>query len=127
MIGALLAVLILAAWLVGTPRLWRGAADVDDPPPAWPFGAASWHGVIRSFVVCAPFIALVFAGGALAELSDADDLGMAIGLIGLFVSVVLHVPILLWNRPKALIPPPMRDQPGALGKRRHKTDPEVEA
>jgi hypothetical protein len=125
MIGAFLAVLILAGWLVGAPRLWRGDADVDEPPPAWPFGAASWHGVMRSFIVCPPFIALVFGGGAVAELSDAD-LGMALGAIGLLASVVLHVPILLWNRPKAFVPPPMRRQPGALREWRHKTDPELE-
>jgi hypothetical protein len=127
MIGAVLAVLILAGWLVGAPRLWRGDAEVDEPPPAWPLGAPSWHGVMRSFIACPPFIVLVFAGGAVAELSDADDLGMAIGAIGLLGSVVLHVPILLWNRPKALVPPPMRRQPGALREWRQKTDPELEA
>jgi hypothetical protein len=127
MIPALLAALLLAGWLVGAPRLWRGDAEVDEPPPAWPFGAAAWRGVMRSFIVCPPFIVLVFAGGAVAELSDADDLGMAIGAIGLLASVVLHVPILLWNRPKALVPPPMRGEPGALREWRHKTDPELEA
>ena len=126
MIGALLAVLLFAGWLVGARRLWRGEAEVDEPPPAWPFGAPAWRGVMRSFVVCAPFIVLVFAGGAVAELSDAEDLGMALGAIGLLGAVVLHVPILLWNRPQALVPPPLRSQPGALREWRHKTDPELE-
>jgi hypothetical protein len=126
MIGAFLAVLMVGGWLVGAPRLWRGDAEVDEPPPAWPFGRTSWRGVMRSFVACMPFIALVFAGGAVAELSDSDDLGMALGVIGLLGSVALHLPILLWNRPKALVPPPLRDQPGALREWRHKNDPELE-
>src|SRR6202008_1432269 len=112
MIAALAAAIVLGLWAVGAPRLWRGAADdVDDPPPAWPFGAVSWHGVIRRFIVCPPLIGLALGGAALAELTDADDLGMSLGVIGLLGSVVLHVPILLWNRPKALVPPPLRDQP----------------
>jgi hypothetical protein len=127
MIPAFLAVFMLAMWIVGAPRLWRGDADVDEPAPAWPFGAPAWRGVIRSFIVGPPCIALVFAGGAVAELTDADDLGMAIGAFGLLAVVALHVPMLLFNRPKALVPPPLRDQPGALREWRHKTDPEVEA
>jgi hypothetical protein len=126
MIAGLVAALLLAMWLVGAPRLWRGEADVDEPPPAWPFGATSWRGVIRSFIVCPPLIGLALAGAALAELTGADDLGMTLGVIGLVGSVALHVPILLFNRPKALVPPDLRNQPGALREWRHKTDPEVE-
>jgi hypothetical protein len=126
MIPALLTLLLIAGWAVGAPRLWRGESDTDEPPPAWPFGAASWHGVMRSFIVCPPFLALVFAGGAVAELTAADDLGMALGLVGLLGGVALHVPILLWNRPKAFVPPPLRHQPGAIREWRHKTDPELE-
>jgi hypothetical protein len=126
MIAALAAALIFALWVVGAPRLWRGEADVDDPSPAWPFGAATWRGVIRGFIVGPPCIAFALAGAAVAELTDADDLGMAIGVIGLVGFVVLHVPILLFNRPKALVPPPLRHQRGALREWRHKTDPEVE-
>jgi len=126
MIPAFLAVFMLAMWIAGAPRLWRGESDVDEPAPAWPFGAPAWRGVIRSFIVGPPCIALVFAGGAVAELTDADDLGMAIAAFGLLAVVALHVPILLFNRPKALVPPPLRDQPGALREWRHKTDPEVE-
>jgi hypothetical protein len=66
------------------------------------------------------------AGAAVAELTDADDLGMTLGVIGLFAGVALHIPILLFNRPKALVPPPLRAQPGALREWGHKTDPEVE-
>jgi hypothetical protein len=51
MIPAFLAVFMLAMWIVGAPRLWRGEADVDEPAPAWPFGAPAWRGVIRSFIV----------------------------------------------------------------------------
>ena len=123
MIGALAAALILAMWVVGAPRLWRGESDVDEVPPAWPFGAAMWHGVIRSFIVWPPLMALALAGGAVAELTDADDLGMGLGAIGLFGGVALHLPILLFNRPKALVPPPLRYQPRAW---RHNTDREVE-
>jgi hypothetical protein len=39
---------------------------------------------------------------------------MGLGVIALFAGVALHVPILLLNRPKALVPPGLRDEPGAL-------------
>jgi len=114
MIGVLAAGLVLAMWLYGAPRLWRGVSDVEEAPPPWPLGDAMWHGVIRSFIVWPPFVALALAGGAVAELTDRDDLGLMLGLLGILGGLVVHLPILLVNRPKAVVPPALRGQPGAL-------------
>ena len=99
MIPALLAVLMLGMVARTAPRAcgaarptWTSGAGVR------PFGAADGAAVIRSFIVGPPCIALVFAGGAVAELTDADDLGMAIGAIGLLAALPCTFRILLFNR-----------------------------
>jgi hypothetical protein len=114
MIGALAAAFVLGLWVYGAPRVWRGETGVDAVPLAWPLGDAWWRGVIRSFIVWPPFVALALAGGAVAELTSKDDLGMALGLIGILAGTTLHLAIVLVNRPKALVPPALRAQPGAI-------------
>jgi hypothetical protein len=120
MIGALAVAVVLGLWLYGAPRLWRGETDVDAVPLAWPLGQVWWRGVIRSFIVWPPFVALALAGGAVAELTSKDDLGMALGLIGILVGMALHLAIVLVNRPKTLVPPALRAQPGAIAEWRQR-------
>jgi hypothetical protein len=120
MMGVLAAAVVLGLWLYGAPRLWRGEADVDTEPLAWPLGRVWWRGVIRSFIVWPPFMALALAGGAVADLTSRDDLGMILVLIGLFGGLTIHLTIVLVNRPKAVVPPALREQPGAIGEWRQR-------
>jgi hypothetical protein len=80
--------------------------------------------VIRSFIAWPPFVTLALAGGAVAELTSEDDLGMVLGLIGILVGPALHLSIVLVSRPKALVPPALRAQPGAIEewRRRRRSD-----
>ena len=68
-----------------------------------------WRGVARSYVATGPFILVLFGGAAVAELSSAEDLGMGISALGL-----LGVPLIFFNRPRTLVPPHQRGEPGAL-------------
>jgi hypothetical protein len=119
-IGAIAALFLVGAWLYAAPRQWRGESGLDrtGTPPAWPFGDAAWRGVARSFVIGTPFVALALAGGAVAELTSDDALGAILGLTGIVGAMTFHLPILLVNRPKAVVPPPLRAQPGAIAEHR---------
>lgn len=124
MVGAAfcLAMLIgcLAVWVVTAPRHWRGESRLrgDDPPLWFPFGEPVWRGVVRSYVTWTPFVALFFGGGAVAALSregaDMYDVGMAICCLGLLLGAAVHFPIVFFNRPRFLVPPGLRNEPGAL-------------
>jgi hypothetical protein len=51
----------------------------------------------------------VWSGTALAK-----DLFLVAILAGLALSIVLYWSIMLWNKPKWLVPPDLRDEPGLL-------------
>ena len=58
-------------------RVWRGESGLDgDVPPAWWFlGDATWRGVARAYIATGPFVLVFFAGGLVAEFTDAYDAG----------------------------------------------------
>ena len=101
-------------------KVWHGESGLDgDIPPAWWFlGDATWRGVARAYIATAPFVLLFFAGALVAELTDAYDLGMAVSAGALLLGVLVHASIVLYNRPRALVPPHLRAEPGALAERR---------
>jgi ammonia channel protein AmtB len=117
------AVLFLGViYVLVAPKVWRGESGLDgDRPPDWWFlGNTLWRGVARAYLASAPFIIVMFAGGIVAEFSDSYDAGMTIGLLGLLAGAVLHASIVLFNQPKALVPPHLRAEPGALAARRQR-------
>lgn len=101
-------------------KVWHGESGLDgDVPPEWWFlGDATWRGVARAYIATAPFVLLFFAGALVAEVTDADDLGMAVSAGALVLGVLVHGSIVLFNRPQSLVPPHLRDEPGALAERR---------
>ena len=101
-------------------RVWRGESGLDgDVPPAWWFlGDATWRGVARAYIATGPFVLVIFAGGLIAEFTDAYDAGMAVAVSGILLGALVHGSIVLFNRPQALVPPHLRDEPGALAERR---------
>lgn len=101
-------------------RVWRGESGLDgDVPPEWWFvGDATWRGVARAYIATGPFVLVVFAGGLIAEFTDAYDAGMAVAVGGILLGALVHGSIVLFNRPHALVPPHLRDEPGALAERR---------
>jgi hypothetical protein len=119
-LGIAFAVATLGVWAWTAPRHWRGESRLTgaDPPLWFPFSEPVWRGVVRSYVVWAPAIALFVGGSVVAgfstEGSAAYNAGMAAASVGLFGGSALHFAILFFNRPRFLVPPGLRDEPGAL-------------
>jgi hypothetical protein len=113
-------VAILVLFALAITRIWQGRSELDSssPPPWWPFSEALWRGVARAFPVQAACVILLIGGGIGADLAGKDspgyDIGMSIGLVGLLGIFLLALPITFFNRPRFLVPPHQRDEPGAV-------------
>ena len=101
-------------------KVWRGESQFDptSPPAFWPFSVALWRGVGRAFVIQGLAVLLLIGGGVAGDIVGEDsssyDWVMGIGLIGVLCLFFLAFPITFFNRPKFLVPPHQRDEPGAL-------------
>jgi hypothetical protein len=123
-VGLLVAIVVLAGivglYAVAIKRVWQGTSEYDPsgPPAWWPFSLPLWRGVSRAFPVQGACAILVIGGGIGADLAGKDssgyDIGMSVGLVGLLGLFLLALPITFFNRPRFLVPPHQRDDPGAL-------------
>lgn len=119
-VGCAFSVLFLGfLWAATSPKVWRGDSALDPaaPPAWWPFSVPLWAGVARSFVSLAPVFILVFAFVGAADLlgvhTNAGSVLTAVGGAVFFAAIPVYAGIILFNRPKALVPPPWRGQLGA--------------
>jgi hypothetical protein len=123
--GLILVLLFLGFLYVAVAaKVWRGTSAInsDVSPDWWPFGPPVWRGVARGYVATGPFILVLFGGAAIAELSSKEDLGMGIALLGLLGVPFVQLPIIFFNRPRSLVPPHQREEPGALQEWRHRRE-----
>jgi hypothetical protein len=97
-------VAVAALFAVAVPKVWRGTSELNFEQPSLPALAVS------------PLLVFIggFASGAAGEDSSSYDVWMSIGVLGLLCMLFLVVPIVWLNRPRFLVPPPQRDDPGAL-------------
>ena len=104
------------------PKVWRGESGLDGnrPPEWWFLGPATWRGVARAYIATVPFALVVVAGAMLAELGGHEDAGMALAVAAIAAGAIVHAGIVLFNRPRALVPPRLRGEPGALAERRQR-------
>jgi hypothetical protein len=113
-------VAMLGLFALAITRIWQGRSELDagSPPGWWPFSDALWRGVARAFPVQAACVILLIGGGIGADLAGKDSagyaIGMTVGLAGLLGIFLLALPITFFNRPRFLVPPHQRDEPGAL-------------
>ena len=111
---------IVVLYAAAIKRVWQGTSESDpsDPPAWWPFSLPLWRGVSRAFPVQGACAILVIGGGIGADVAGKDsagyDIGMSVGLVGLLGLFLLALPITFFNRPRFLVPPHQRDDPGAL-------------
>lgn len=95
---------------------WRWAYDPNNVPAAWPYGAALWRGLTRIHVlglIAMPVgaLMLLFDQGFDGEAADVLATTFAVALVTVVVAGWL---VILLNRPTFLVPPHLRQQPGAL-------------
>jgi hypothetical protein len=109
-------------YVLVAPKVWRGESGLDGntPPQWWFLGDALWRGIARAYLATVPFLLAMFAGAAVAEFAGDEDLGMTIAAAALLVGAIVHFSIVLFNRPRALVPPHLRGEPGALEERRQR-------
>jgi hypothetical protein len=105
--------------LRGVRSIWREPVRLfAEPFPWWVWGAPLWRGYVRGMVaVGATFVTDLVAVMALIWLPGGDAVVIAVVplLVGsLAVGFVLMLTIVLFNRPRRLVPPYLRDQPGAV-------------
>lgn len=110
---------LLAA--VRFPKRWRGQAreQAEDPPAWWAFGNSAWRALSRTDMPALLFLTAALAFYAL-EASASSERGAATTVTQLVLGVlagagmVLWLSIVLYNRPRALVPPDLRNEPGLL-------------
>lgn len=114
--------------LARLPEIWRGSGSAkigSSMRGGWPFGEALRKGWVRALPVgIVGFLALslsvatisLFESGYLAPGTPWRPLALLVfPLIGIFViSVVFAITVVLFNRPRFVVSPAHRGQPGAI-------------
>ena len=113
-------VVLVAGYLFVIARVWQGRSQYDpsSPPAFWPFSLPLWRGVARAFPIQGACVLILLGGGIAGDLIGEDgkgyDVAMGIGFVGVLGLFLLAFPITFFNRPRFLVPPHQRDEPGAL-------------
>jgi len=116
LVPAVLVAAVLAN-LVQLPKVWCNEKTLFSPTPSlfWPFGKAMWRGNIRAYpleIVTTAVLAVVYVLGH-ADGHIGSPL-LTASLVTLFAMLAGVFAIALFNHPKWLVPPYLRDQPGAM-------------
>lgn len=116
------AAVLLATVLLGLPvarATWRGAPTglPQTPYGWWLFSDALWRGGVRAYgvsVLLAATAEIVWLSSTVASAPWADALSLVFSALAAVVLLPLAAGIVLVNRPKWLVPPGLRAQPGWL-------------
>jgi hypothetical protein len=115
-------ILLLVFGIQQTVLLWTGSDRFkyrESAPPNVPVPASLWKHYIRTFPV------ITFGGGVSIGIASliaaiANGIGTIIFALLVLVSMFVLAPVIfLYNQPKVLVPPGMRDEPGWLEARRN--------
>ncbi len=105
------------------PRVWRHEFRHFDRAPAyWPWGAALWRGFVRMMPVGVVGCAVLLIGTVVLLLIPEEPSGPFVrpywavvpSLIACALPLAGMLGVVLFNRPRAIVPPHLRAQPGAL-------------
>jgi ABC-type Fe3+ transport system permease subunit len=134
--GTIAALVLLIAAVVATlrlPAIWRNQIkDQDRTQPWWPYGDKAWRGFLRAMplgIAAAWLICAVVLLGQVLPQRPPDSLVWAVPLTTALALVLFFmVTTWCWNWPKFLVPPHLRNDPGALsnlGARRESKAPDT--
>jgi hypothetical protein len=109
------------AFVLWARKLWRNespAVYTDLPSPRWAGSLAAWRGWVRVQCFVLPFIFAVFAPVGVLLSTGASGVGIEIvkvvyALVAV-AAIVAGFGVWLLNRPKRLVPPHLRHQPGMI-------------
>jgi hypothetical protein len=121
-------------------KLWPSQASanvIPAPPITWPYGDVAWRGCVRAIPVggIGGWTFAVVAFWCFMSLTSFDRFefvsnqaarnwlgwGLTVSLIGALAALLLSMSVFLFNRPKLVVPPAYRNQPGAIEEWRHQT------
>lgn len=120
----LLGLLVLGC-LVLLPKLWRSKADIQRSEATakwWPFSEALREGFVRSIpaaVLALLMLELGLIAGFFAQYLTGDGSRFA-GRLNVYfgtafvVMLLVDLGVTLFNRPKFIVPPDARSEPGAV-------------
>jgi fumarate reductase subunit C len=127
--GLLVVIVLLGLLVLGSlyllPKLWRSEADIQKREATakwWPFSEAFRAGFVRSIpaaVVACVMLELGLIAGFFEKYLTDDGSRFAGRLTVYFgtafvVMLLVDLSVTLFNRPKFIVPPDARDEPGAV-------------
>jgi hypothetical protein len=116
------AALLMATFAtVALRKGWRneGPLDTDKPSLRWPGSLAAWRGHVRCQSVCGPVALLLGTAAVVIDRAggSADAPHIVAAMVGLPVAILVFVAmpfVYLFNKPKWLVAPHLRHQPGRI-------------
>lgn len=117
---------LLAGYLVMAPRYWRGEEATLRPPEPlwWTLSPEAWWAVTRSFPAVGPItVGFLVCGGLVTGLPEDSAPAVRFGLAGgalMVLTFVLAFTIARYNRPRMLVPPSRRSEPGLRAAQRER-------
>jgi hypothetical protein len=128
-LGLLVPVLILAPICLGAlallPKIWRAKADIQRPEATekwWPFGEALRESFVRGMPVGILACTALTVSMALTLVEESTSGSTSrtaaqaawIAFLVFIALILVDLSVTLFNRPKIVVPPATRDEPGAL-------------
>jgi len=108
------------------PRLWTHASSYwDVKPHGVPWSEAAWEGWVRALpAACVGGAALDVAAwiAVLLSKSAASKAALAAASAVWLLAMVIAGAIILFNRPRWLVPPHLRRQPGLISRHRGRVE-----
>lgn len=101
-------------------RLWMHTTTrFDQKPPSLPWSEEMWRGWVRAMPINAVGAVLLWLLGLLTVFGHSTAVNTAVVVLGTSFVLVLAMgaTVIYWNRPRAVVPPDRRHQPGLLSAR----------
>ncbi len=115
-VGFSLALFFTVLIALKLPAVWRNehGFDPDVPPPGWIFDPASWRALVRTYPATVGMMAFGVPFALLSVFPDAAPPAMYVTGAATLAFTVLAVSTAVANRPKWLVAPHLRHQPGLI-------------